>query len=89
MGKILFILLISFVAGITETGQFNSSALPVWKENETENISQDWLVKPVAVKAQVYKSADNKNIILYNGLLKRVFLLQQNVACTDYTNLKK
>jgi hypothetical protein len=35
----------------------------------------------------VYASADGKDIILYNGLLKRTFRIQPNVACTDYKNL--
>lgn len=88
MTKILFIFLISFIAGIAETcAQSNNNVLPVWKENETKKNFQDWLVKPGIIKAQVYKSADSKDIILYNGLVRRVFRLQPNVACTDYTNL--
>ena len=35
----------------------------------------DWLVKPVKEKAEVYKSGDRKDIILYNGLVKRTFRL--------------
>ena len=63
------------------------TVLPVWNKQFDKNTLQDWLVTPVTVKAQVYKSADEKDIILYNGLLKRVFRLQPNIACTDYTNL--
>ncbi|WP_199748300.1 alpha-galactosidase [Pedobacter sp. KBW01] len=48
---------------------------------------QDWLIKPVMAKAQVTKSADGKDIVLQNGLLKRVFRLSPNLACIDYTNL--
>ena len=47
----------------------------------------DWLVQPVKQKAGVYKSADNRNIILYNGLVKRSFRLSPNVVCTDYKNM--
>ena len=64
-----------------------STILPVWNKKIDKNTLQDWLVKPVILKAQVYKSADEKDIILYNGLLKRVFRLQPNIACTDYSNL--
>ena len=64
-----------------------STILPVWNKKIDKNTWQDWLVKPVILKAQVYKSADEKDIILYNGLLKRVFRLQPNIACTDYSNL--
>ena len=63
------------------------TVLPVWNKQIDKITLQDWLVNPVTVKAQVYKSADEKDIILYNGLLKRVFRLQPNIACTDYTNL--
>lgn len=48
---------------------------------------QDWLVQPIQEKAQVIKSANGKDLILQNGLLKRVFRLSPNVACIDYTNL--
>ncbi|NQX38276.1 alpha-galactosidase [Pedobacter steynii] len=48
---------------------------------------QDWLIKPIAAKAQVLKSADGKEIVLQNGLLKRVFRISANLACIDYTNL--
>ncbi|SDD08684.1 alpha-galactosidase [Pedobacter soli] len=54
----------------------------------TQNIPiQDWLVKPVAAKAQVIKSTDGKDLVLQNGLVKRVFRLSPNLACIDYTNL--
>ncbi|HVX24982.1 MAG TPA: hypothetical protein VHB70_01475 [Parafilimonas sp.] len=61
--------------------------LPVYDNANEENYSGDWLVMPVAIKAGVYKSADSKNIILYNGLVKRVFCIQPNVACIDYKNM--
>lgn len=49
--------------------------------------NQDWLVHPTTAKARIYKSADEKDIILDNGLLKRSFRLRPNVACIDYQNL--
>jgi len=61
--------------------------LQQWNIFYEKIISQDWLVKPVTIKAQVYKSSDGKDIILYNGLLKRTFRIQSNVACTDYKNM--
>jgi hypothetical protein len=62
-----------------------NSKLPVWKESDGTPLSRDWLVKPVQQKAGVY--AEGKNIILSNGLVKRTFRTQQNVACIDYSNL--
>ena len=47
----------------------------------------DWLIKPVTQKAGIYSSADKKDIILYNGLVKRTFRLSPNVVCTDYKNM--
>ena len=48
----------------------------------------DWLVQPVKETANIYSSADGKDIILYNGLVKRTFRLSPNVACIDYKNLR-
>jgi hypothetical protein len=47
----------------------------------------DWLVKPSDVKAAVYLGADKKDIVLYNGLVKRTFRISPNVACTEFINL--
>ena len=77
--------LVCFLAQIV--AQTATTILPVWNKQYDKNALQDWLVTPVTSKAQVYTSADGKDIILYNGLLKRVFRLKPNVACTDYTNL--
>ncbi|ULQ55220.1 alpha-galactosidase [Flavihumibacter rivuli] len=48
-------------------------------------VGVDWLVRPVPVKARVIDAG--KDIILYNGLVKRVFRISPNLACYDYTNL--
>ena len=61
--------------------------LPVWNPAVQQNITADWLVKPVTTKAQIFKSADGKDLIIWNGLVKRVFRLQPNLVCTDYSNL--
>ncbi|MEP7143483.1 MAG: alpha-galactosidase [Ferruginibacter sp.] len=47
----------------------------------------DWLVQRVKEKADIYCSADLKDIILFNGLIKRTFRLNPNVACIGYKNL--
>lgn len=88
MRKKGFICLVYFFAGLTILqAQYYSNILPIWETSKTNTILQDWLVKPIAIKAGIYKTADNKDIILYNGLVKRVFRVQPNVACIDYTNL--
>jgi len=63
------------------------NTLPVYNSTNEKNYTGDWLVKPVAAKAAVYKSSDEKDLILYNGLVKRTFRLQPNLACIDYKNM--
>ena len=62
--------------------------LPVWQATLATSQPTDWLLKPITAKAEVYQSADKKDIILYNGLLKRSFRLAPNVACFDFVNLQ-
>ncbi len=61
--------------------------IAVWNPSTQQDVQTDWLVKPVIAKAQVFKSADGKDLIIWNGLVKRVFRIKPNLACTDYTNL--
>ncbi len=67
--------------------QDNIANMPVWQKEMNNPHRQDWLVTPVTMKAGVYSSPNGKNIILFNGLVKRVFRIQPNAACTDYTNM--
>jgi hypothetical protein len=46
---------------------------------------QDWLIKPIKQKAQV--KIEGNTIELNNGLVKRRFIISQNLACFDYINL--
>lgn len=62
--------------------------LPVWRPDMGVNATGDWLVKPETKKAAVYVTPDKKNIILYNGLLRRSFRMAPNVACYDFTDLQ-
>ncbi len=66
-----FILLICGIATLSANGQ----------------IPADWLIKPLKVRARVIVDRDHKNITLNNGLVKRVFRIQPNVACIDFENL--
>lgn len=67
--------------------QTNFSSLPVWSKGSISPNQQDWLIVNNGVKAEIYRSSDYQEIILDNGLLKRSFRLQPNIACTDFTNL--
>jgi len=64
-----------------------SQELPFWDKKFDETVPKDWLVDPITIKANAYYSIDKKNIILYNGLLKRSFRVSPNVACTDFKNM--
>jgi hypothetical protein len=59
---------------------------PILNENN-QSIHKDWLISKPLEKAAVYRSADSKDIILYNGFLKRSFRISPNVVCTDFTNI--
>lgn len=61
--------------------------IPVYDNSFNKLTESDWLLAPVKQRAGVYKSQDGKNIILYNGLLKRVFRISPNLACIDYKNM--
>lgn len=76
------------LAGIGHTclhAQDISGKLPEWRPSLEEVSPSDWLVTPIGQKAGVY--SDGKNIVLYNGLLTRVFRIGPNTACIDYENL--
>ena len=59
--------------------------LPIWKDIKTT--SSDWLIDQPKQKADVYITTDKKNIILYNGLVRRSFRIEPNIACTDFQNM--
>ncbi len=47
----------------------------------------DWLISNGKYKASLSVSENGKDLILNNGLVKRVFRITPNVACTEYKNL--
>lgn len=88
MKKLTASILLSFASLIHIAHSQNIiQALPEWQLSLEKAITTDWLISAVAAKAGVYKTNRGKDIVLYNGLVKRVFRMQPNVACTDYTNL--
>ncbi|WP_439182145.1 NPCBM/NEW2 domain-containing protein [Carboxylicivirga taeanensis] len=46
----------------------------------------DWLIDPSKVKAEVYRANNNKDLVLSNGLVARVFRVSPNLATIDYFN---
>ena len=47
----------------------------------------DWLIHPLKEKAAIGLSADGKDLVLQNGLLRRTFRLGVAPVCYDYCNL--
>lgn len=76
-----------FLLSAASSGAQTLPALPIWQDSFDRTSPADWLIKPVPQKAEIFRSADGRDLILYNGLLKRVFRLTPGVACTDYKNL--
>jgi hypothetical protein len=64
-----------------------TNTLPVWNKIYDNLSKGDWILTGETGKANVYRSADNKDIILYNGWVKRSFRIAPNLACTDYKNM--
>lgn len=78
----------TFIFFINNSSAQNANEiLPQWNNKNDKMMSKDWLVNPINMNAQVYKSDDGKEIILYNGLIKRTFRIQPNIACVDYKNM--
>ena len=73
---------------LTSTTVKHLCAQQTWKNTNEKLAKTDWLVQPFTTKADVFSSTDKKDLILYNGLVKRTFRIQPNVACTDYINLQ-
>ncbi len=51
------------------------------------NSQKDWLIDGSPYKAVIYRSGDNKNIILSNGLIRRVFKVSPNCGTVGFDNL--
>lgn len=85
MKKLLFATLITSTCLCHAQTQI--SQLPALKQDNHSLNKTDWLIRQPVERAGVYKSEDSKEIILYNGLLKRTFRIQPNVACVDFVNL--
>lgn len=80
-GIILFVLCFSINISFAQNG------IEVFNNSLNKLTDTDWLITPIQQRAVVYKSNDEKDIILYNGLVKRVFRVSPNVACIDYKNM--
>jgi len=82
--RLYFLLAMTLLFGFAFSQQSN---IPIWNNQNDHLTVSDWLISPVATKSQLYRSADSKDIIFYNGLVKRTFRLSPNLACTNYANM--
>ncbi|PWJ56710.1 hypothetical protein CLV98_11021 [Dyadobacter jejuensis] len=83
MLKKLLVSVFLLVSALVATAQ----SLPVWQPEWDQQEVQDWLLYPIKPTAQVYSAHNGKNIILYNGLLKRSFRVQPNLGCYEFKNM--
>lgn len=49
--------------------------------------AKDWLIQPVTAKASISLQPNGKDLVLDNGLLRRVIRITPGVACTGFQNL--
>ncbi|WP_336518468.1 alpha-galactosidase [Pollutibacter soli] len=82
--KSIFILPILFLTLFVNAQ--NLSQLSTWKEDNDTQFPGDWLLTNQKIKAGIYQR-DGREIILYNGLVKRTFRTQPNLVCTGYKNM--
>ena len=63
--------------------------IPVFVNGQTvkNKQSNDWLVNGKGYSANIKLSQNGKDLVLTNGLVKRVFRTKPNLACTGYENL--
>lgn len=80
---VLFIIVHVGTSGLSQ----DVSSLPQWNKSLDTSPKNDWLIAPPEINAEVYRSSDGKDIILFNGLVKRTFRINPNIACIGYTNM--
>lgn len=85
MLKKLLSILFLFSLGIGQ--HVFSQSISSNKAAKKQNSAKDWLLDNLKYKAKVDSSKDGKEIVLQNGLLKRVFRNQGTIACISYQNL--
>ncbi|MGZ3753650.1 MAG: alpha-galactosidase [Mucilaginibacter sp.] len=81
----IFILCFVLLTSVFAVAQ--NAKITTWNTNNNALTKTDWLIKPVNVKAGIFYSANQRDIILYNGLVKRIFRIKPNVTCIDYQNM--
>jgi hypothetical protein len=87
MGKstLLFSLLLVFNFYGLEA---QNKTIPIIDKWQDTSPAKDWLIQNDEFKANILKSVNGKEVYLYNGLVKRKFVIAgSSVACTDFKNI--
>lgn len=84
MKKELSIFFISLLCGLSLFAQHTSSQPD---EYGAARFEKDWLVTPCTIKANIEPRNGGNELVLSNGLVRRVFRTTPNLTCFDYTNL--
>jgi hypothetical protein len=63
-------------------------ALPEISGVHQTGVEDDWLVKNVTVKSGLFRTADNSEIVLSNGILSRAIKISPNAATVSLKNLQ-
>ena len=58
-----------------------------WDKRFDQSVPEDWLVKPINTKANVYLTEKEGDLVLYNGLVRRSFRVSPNFSCYDFQNM--
>jgi hypothetical protein len=67
--------------------QFAHAQTLKWDNRFDQAVPEDWLVKPINTKANVYQREKEGDLVLYNGLVRRSFKVSPNFACYDFQNM--
>ena len=84
MSVLALILLTSLSIG-TVTG-VEISSLPVYQPEKIK-VNEDWLIKPVKTESEVFRTSNENEIVMSNGLISRTFRITPNAATVDFANL--
>ncbi len=67
--------------------QFADAQTLKWDNRFDQSVPEDWLVKPITTKANVFQNEKEGDLVLYNGLVRRSFKVSPNFACYDFQNM--
>jgi len=92
MKKLIYVL--AFVLLISNTNaqikvQDFVEKLPEISGVHKTGVSEDWLVKDVSVQSELFRTSDNSEIVLSNGILSRAIKISPSAATVSFKNLQK